>query len=95
MEDFIKIAAVLLKDKGEFYIVHRPDRIVDILELLRKYKLEPKLIKFVYPKINKSPNLVLIKAVKNANIFLKIVEPLIVYENDGNYTKELLKIYGK
>ena len=68
---------------------------MDLIELLRKYKIEPKLIKFVYPKINKSPNLILIKAIKNANSFLKIDEPLIVYNNDGTYTNDILKIYNK
>lgn len=95
LEDFIKISSILLKDKGEFYIVHRPDRVVDIIEILRKYKLEPKLIKLVYPKINKAPNLILIKCVKNANNFLKFEEPLIVYNNDNTYTEKILKIYNK
>ena len=95
LEDFIKISSILLKDKGEFYIVHRPDRMADIIEILRKYKLEPKLIKLVYPKINKAPNLILIKCVKNANNFLKFEEPLIVYNNDNTYTKKLLRIYNK
>ena len=95
LEDFIKISAQLLKDKGEFYMVHRPDRIVDIIDILRKNKLEPKIIKLVYPKINKSPNLILIKAVKNAKQFLKFEEPLIIYDEDNNYTKQLLKIYNK
>ena len=95
LEDFIKISAQLLKDKGEFYMVHRPDRIVDIIDILRKNKLEPKIIKLVYPKINKSPNLILIKAVKNANQFLKFEEPLIIYDENNNYTKQLLKIYNK
>ena len=68
---------------------------VDIIEILRKYKLEPKLIKLVYPKINKAPNLILIKCVKNANSFFKFDEPLIVYNNDNTYTEKLLKIYNK
>ena len=76
-------------------MVHRPDRIVDIIDILRKNKLEPKIIKLVYPKINKSPNLILIKAVKNANQFLKFEEPLIIYDENNNYTKQLLKIYNK
>lgn len=95
LEDFIKISSKLLKDKGEFYIVHRPDRVADIMELLRKYKLEPKDIKLVYPKINKAPNLILVKAVKNGKCFLQFEEPLIVYNEDGTYTEDLLKIYNK
>lgn len=95
LEDFIKIASKLLKDKKNLYMVHRPDRLVDIIELLRKYKLEPKTIKFVYPNIKKEANLILIKATKNAKPFLKIEKPLYVYDKNGNYTSEILKIYGK
>lgn len=95
LEDFIKISAELLKDYGEFYMVHRPERIVDIIELLRKYKLEPKNIRFVYPRIEKEPNLLLIKAVKNAKRFVKIEKPLIVYKENNKYSEEIHKIYNK
>ena len=95
LEDFIKITKDLLKDKGEFYMVHRPERLVDILSLMRKYKIEPKLIKFVCPNKNKEPNLVLIKGIKNSKPFLKIEKNLYIYELDGNYTEELKKIYNK
>lgn len=95
LEDIVKISYKLLKSKGEFYMVHRAERIVDILSLLRNYKLEPKEIRFVEPSINKAPNLVLVKAVKDAGEQLKIHNSLIVYDENGNYTQEILKIYGK
>lgn len=95
LEDFIKVSNKLLKDKGNLYMVHRPDRLVEIIEKLRKYKLEPKTIKFVHPSIEKEANLVLIKATKNANQFLKIEKPLYVYNKNNEYTDEILKIYGK
>ena len=95
LEDFIKVSKNLLKDKGEFYMVHRPERLVDILYLMRKYKIEPKQIRFIAPKIGKKPNLVLIKGVKNAKEFLKFDKILYVYNEDGSYTDEILKIYGK
>lgn len=95
LDDFIKTASFLLKDKGTLFMVHRPERLVDILEKMRKEKIEPKELKFIYPKINKEPNLILIKGVKNANPFLKIDKPLCVYNEDGNYTDDILKIYGK
>ena len=95
LEDFIKVSKYLLKDKGSFFMVHRPDRLVDIIELMRKYKLEPKNIRFIYPSIDKSPNLVLIKGIKNAKPFLKIDKPLIVYNQNGEYTDEIYEIYGK
>lgn len=95
LEDFISISNYLLKDQGSIYMVHRPERIADILVLLRKYKLEPKVLRLVYPNIEKNPNLILIKAVKNAKPFLKVEKPLIVYTSEGNYTEEILKIYNK
>lgn len=95
LEDFIKISSYLLKDLGEFYMVNRPDRLVDIFELMRKYKIEPKKIKFVYPNKNKKTNLILIKGVKNGKQFLEFENNLYVYNEDGNYTDEILKIYNK
>ena len=95
LEDIIEKSVSLLKDNGEFYMVHRPERLVDIMYLMRKYKLEPKELKFVYPKFGEKANLILIKGVKYANEFLKIHKPLIIYNNDGSYTDEILKIYNK
>ena len=95
LEDFIQVSKYLLKDKGAFYMVHRPDRLVDIIELMRKYKLEPKKIRFVYSTIDKVPTLVLIKGIKNAKSFLNIDKPLIIYDSNGEYTEEIYKIYNK
>lgn len=95
LNDFIETASYLLKDKGTIFMVHRPDRLVDILEKMRKEKIEPKEIKFVYPKIKKEPNLILIKGIKNARPFLKVNKPIYIYNEDGNYTEEILKIYNK
>ena len=95
LEDFIQISSYLLKDFGELYMVHRPDRLVDIFYLMRQYKVEPKKIKFIYPKKSKKTNLVLIKAIKNANSFLEYEDNLYVYDENGEYTDEILKIYNK
>ena len=95
LEEFIEVTKYLLKDKGEFYMVHRPDRLVDIMTLMRKHKLEPKQIRFVCPNTHKAPNLVLIKGIKNGGEFLKVENNLYVYKIDGSYTDEILKIYDK
>ncbi len=95
LEDFISISFSLLKDKGNFYMVHRPERLAEIIVTLKKYKLEPKKIRFVHSTYEEEPKLVLIKAVKNAKEFLKVEKPLIVYDNKGQYTEEILKIYNK
>lgn len=95
LEDFIKMSKDLLKDRGEFYMVHRPERLVDILNLMRKYKIEPKILRFVYSDRNKEPKLILIKGVKNSKPFLKIEKNLYIYDGNGKYTEEILKIYHK
>ena len=93
LDEWLKVASNLLKDNGAIYMIHRPERLNEIIENLRKYRLEPKRIRFVYPKVSKDANLVLIKAVKYANSFLKVEKPLIIYNEDGSYTDEILKIY--
>ena len=93
--DISRVSNTLLKDKGEVYMVHRPDRLIDIVEAFRKNKLEIKKIRLIHPKMNMPANLVLIKAVKNGNAFLQIDRPLYVYNEDGSYTSEIKKIYNK
>ena len=93
LEDFIKVSKELLKDKGEFYMVHRPDRLVDIFCVMRQYHIEPKVIRFVYPNQKKEPNLVLIKGIKNAKPFLTMEKNLYVYDENVNYTQEVKDIY--
>ena len=95
LEDIVKISYKLLKSKGKFYMVHRAERIVDIFYLFRKYKLEPKKVRFIQSYVDKAPNLVLIKAIKNAGKELKIEKPLIIYKDENNYSDEVLEIYNK
>ena len=95
LEDFIDVSTFLLKDLGEFYMVNRPQRLVDIFSIMRNKKIEPKKIRFVYPNKSKKANLVLIKGVKNGKPFLEFENNLYVYDEKGNYTDEILKIYNK
>lgn len=95
LEDIITTSDYLLKPLGKLFLVHRPDRLTDIFYLLRHYNLEPKWIRFVYPKQGKAPNLVLIEAVKSGNKELRFFEPLIVYNEDGTYTDEIYEIYDR
>ena len=95
LEDIIKQSSYLLTSLGEFYMVHRPDRLVDIIYLMRKYAIEPKEIKYVHPKAKEEPNLILIKGIKEGKTFLKTLPPLYVYNENGEYTNEILEIYGK
>ena len=75
-------------------MIHRPTRLVDIITLGRKYKLEPKQLQFIHPRANKAPNLVLVEFVKDGRPELKILDPLYVYGEDGNYTEELRAVYA-
>lgn len=95
LENVISTAYNLLKDRGHFYLVHRPHRLVDILYLCRKYKLEPKRIRFIHPQKNKKPNILLLHCVKYGRPELKFLDPLYVYEDNGRYTDEIYHIYGK
>lgn len=95
LEELIVEAYKLLKPRGCFYLIHKPDRLTDVLYYLRKHNLEPKKIRFVYPKLNSKPNHVLIEARKQANKGnLTVLKPLYIYEN-GKWTEEVLKIYNK
>ena len=84
----------LLKHHGRLFMIHRPQRLVDIMCLLRQYKLEPKHIRLVHPIVGEKPNMVLIKAVKAASRELRFDKPLYVYNDDRSYTDEIYKIYN-
>ena len=94
LEDVIKTAKYLLKNGGTFSLVHRPERIIEIINLLKKYGFEPKKMQLVYPKIEKEANMVLIEAVKNGKSGLKVLKPLIVYDNFGNYYPNVKEMFG-
>ena len=93
LEDFIRCAAWLLKDKGDFFMVHRPSRLVDICCLGRKHGLEPKDMCFVSPNQNAAPNIILVHFVKGGGKQLKLHDPLYVYNLDGTYTEKLRECY--
>ena len=92
-DDIAREASRLLVSKGRFFMVHRPFRLAELICTLKKYHLEPKRMRLVYPFIDKEPNMVLIEAMKGANSEIKIEKPLIVYKEVGVYTEELLELY--
>lgn len=95
LDDWIRISVSLIKNKGSFYMVYRTDRMTELFNILKKYNLEAKRVRFVHSKINEQSKMVLIKAVKNGGEFLKVEKPLIIYNEDGTYTDEIMRIYGK
>ncbi|MBR3808409.1 MAG: tRNA1(Val) (adenine(37)-N6)-methyltransferase [Lachnospiraceae bacterium] len=94
LEDVIKCAARLLKPGGNFYMVHRPFRLSEIMVLLHTYKLEPKRMQLVYPYVDKEPNMVLIEANRGGKPRLTVEKPLIVYKEPGIYMPEIYDVYG-
>ena len=74
-------------------MVHKAERLVDVLFYMRKYKLEPKRIRFIHPNENSAPNLILVEGVRSGRPFLKVEKPLYVYKDDGDYTDDIKEIY--
>lgn len=93
LNQICEISKRLLKNGGNLNIVHRPERIPDILETMKKNKIEPKRMRLIYPKQNKNANIVLIEGKKNGKPGLKILPPLISHQENGEYTKEIKKYF--
>lgn len=93
-DDIAREASKLLKEKGRFYLVHRPFRLPELFETMKKYKLEPKRMIMVYPYVDKEPNMVLIEGIKGGRARLTVEKPLIVYKETNVYTDEIYDIYG-
>lgn len=95
LEDVMLISKSLLKNEGSLVLVHRTNRLIEIIELMRKHNIEPKRMRLIYPKINTESNLVLIDGRKNGKKGLKILPPLYIHNDDNSYTKEVLEMFGK
>ena len=94
LEDVVRQAAKLLKPGGNFYMVHRPFRLAEIIALMVQYKLEPKRMQLVYPYVDKEPNMVLIEGCRGGKSRMTVEKPLIVYKEPGVYTPEIYDVYG-
>lgn len=94
LEDVVREGAKLLVPGGRFYMVHRPHRLVEIINTMTSFKLEPKRIKFVHPFVDKEANMVLIEGIKGGKSMIKVEKPIIVYKEQGVYTDEIYDIYG-
>jgi len=94
LDDILRESARLLKPKGRFYMVHRPFRLAEILGKMSAYGIEPKRMRLVYPYVDKEPNMVLVEGMRGAKPRMTVEKPLIVYMENGEYSEELLKMYG-
>jgi len=93
IKDIAKAASYLLETGGHLYMIHRPSRLCDILCALRENGLEPREVSLVQSKADSVPNLVLVHAIKGAPPYLKVLKNMIIYNEDGSYTKECNKVY--
>ena len=93
LDNIFSIAKKLLKNNGVIALVHRPDRLIDIILEMKKNNIEPKKIRFVYPKMGSEANILLIEGSKNGKPGMKILPPLYTHLDNGEYTDEVLKYF--
>lgn len=89
LEDIIQISKKLLKNKGRLAMVHRPERLIEIITIMKNNNIEPKKICFLYPKKNKEANILLIEGIKNGKPGIKILPPIISHNEDGSYSDKI------
>ena len=94
IEDIVELSAKLLKYGGKFCLCSRPERLCDIISAMRKYKIEPKILRFVQHRKDKSPKLFLIEGKKEAKSFLNVMPTLFIEDENGDFSDEMKKIYG-
>jgi len=95
LEEIIASASKILDNRGRLAMVHRPERMIEIIEYMRKYDIEPKRIRFVYPKMNKESHIFLIEGMYKGNRGVKIEAPLYAHNDDGSYSNEVRKMFGE
>jgi len=93
LNQIFKIAKKLLKNNGNIAIVHRPERLMEILLIMKENNIEPKRIQFVYPKSSMEANILLIEGTKNGKPGIKILPPIFVHNQDGCYTEQVQKYF--
>ncbi|HZG16778.1 MAG TPA: tRNA1(Val) (adenine(37)-N6)-methyltransferase [Candidatus Bathyarchaeia archaeon] len=93
LEDVIRVSSKLAKNGGKIALVHRATRLIDIVTLMRQYGIEPKRMRFVHPKRDAEPNIVLVEGIRGGKPELRIQPPLIVYEAEEVYCDELQEVY--
>ena len=94
LEDVIRQTRSLLKVNGRMYMVHRPFRLPDIMELMNECGIEPKKMRFVHPYVDREPSMVLIEGVRGGNRRLTVEKPLVIYDGPGEYSEEIKRDYG-
>mgnify|MGYP000760968826 FL=1 len=94
LEDVVSQASKVLKERGRFYMVHRPRRLAEIISLMKEYRIEPKRLRMIHPFADRDANMLLIEGVRGGKSMMVVEPPLVVYDEPGVYTKEIHRIYG-
>jgi Predicted O-methyltransferase len=89
LDEVVGTAANLLRQGGKFAMVHRPERLNEIMAAMSRKGIEPKRIQFVHPRIDKPANMVLIEGSNGGHPGLRVLPPIAVYGADGKYTKDV------
>lgn len=95
LDDFVKAASYILKPNGKFYLIHKPERIAEIIVSCSKNNLELKKIRFVVSKKDEEPAMVLMQFIKCAKPEVKVEKSLVIYDDNDEYTEEVKNIYGR
>ena len=95
LEDIIRVSSIKLEPLGKLCIIHRPERLIDLICLMKRYGLEPKRLRFIHPYPNKTATMILAEGVRQGRPKLFLDPPLYIYERPGIYSKEIDQIYGR
>ena len=93
LEEVIQAGSKLLRQGGKLCMVHKPQRLAEIISLMKQYRLEPKVIRFVHPRAHLEANMVLVECIKDGKPEVRVQPPLIVYDEEGSYCPEIMEIY--
>lgn len=93
LDKLMKISRKLLKNNGIISIVHRPERMIEIIEVMRKNNIEPKKMQIIYPKKEEQANILLIEGRKNGKSGLTILSPIFTHKENGEYTETIKKYF--
>jgi tRNA1(Val) A37 N6-methylase TrmN6 len=94
LEDVVRVSAGLVRSGGKVAMVYRPSRFAEMINIMRQYRLEPKRIRFVHPRVDQPANIVLVECIRDGQPEVRILPPLVVYQNKEEYTPEIYEIYN-
>ena len=95
LEDVVRVSSNILEPLGKLCLIHRPERLIDAITLMKQYRLEPKRLRFVHPYPEKTATMFLIEAVRSGRPKLFLDPPLYIYRSPGVYSEEIDRIYGR